>query len=140
MAAARVARRPALPAPPALRFNWDTPIEVSRFNPAVVYVGAQHVVSLARSRRDLDGDQPDLTTGIDPATLPIMGAPVPPTALSRNDGSSPFASLTSIGESPLDAQVIYAGAQDGTVQVTRDGGRTWTNVTAKIPGVPQYTY
>ena len=36
--------------------------------------------------------------------------------------------------------MIYTGAQDGTVQVTKDGGRTWTNVTAKIPGVPQYTY
>ncbi len=127
-------------AAPALRFNWDTPIEVSRFNPAVVYVGAQQLFRSADHGATWTAVSPDLTTGIDPATLPIMGAPVPPTALSRNDGTSPFASLTSIGESPLDAQVIYTGAQDGTVQVTKDGGKTWTNVTSKIPGVPQYTY
>jgi photosystem II stability/assembly factor-like uncharacterized protein len=125
---------------PALRFNWDTPIEVSRFNPAVVYVGAQQLFRSPDRGATWTAVSPDLTTGIDPATLPIMGAPVPPGALSRNDGSSPFASLTSIGESPLDAQVIYTGAQDGTVQVTKDGGKTWTNVTSKISGVPQYTY
>jgi hypothetical protein len=90
-------------APPALRFNWDTPIEVSRFNPAVVYVGAQQLFRSPDHGATWTAISGDLTTGIDPATLPIMGALVPPTALSRNDGSSPFASLTSIGESPLDA-------------------------------------
>ncbi|HKW00547.1 MAG TPA: hypothetical protein VJN96_12020, partial [Vicinamibacterales bacterium] len=124
----------------ALRFNWDTPIEVSRFNPAVVYVGSQQLHRSVDHGATFTAISPDLTTGIDPGTLPIMGAPVPPGALSRNDGTSPFASLTSIGESPLDAQVIYTGAQDGTVQVTKDGGKTWTNVTSKIPGLPQYTY
>ena len=97
----------------ALRFNWDTPIEVSHFDPRVVYIGAQMVFRSADNGATWTAISPDLTTGIDPATLPIMGAPVPPDALSRNDGTSPFASLTSIGESPLDAQVIYAGAQDG---------------------------
>ncbi len=69
-----------------------------------------------------------------------MGAPVPPTALSRNDGTSPFASLTSIGESPIDAQVIYAGGQDGSVQVTRDGGKTWTDLSKNFPGLPAHSY
>ena len=124
----------------ALRFNWDTPIEVSHFDPRVVYIGAQMVFRSADNGATWTAISPDLTTGIDPATLPIMGAPVPPTALSRNDGTSPFASLTSIGESPLDARVIYAGAQDGSVQVTRDGGKTWTSVSKNFPGLPQYTY
>jgi photosystem II stability/assembly factor-like uncharacterized protein len=123
-----------------LRFNWDTPIEVSRFNPTVVYMGAQQLFRSPDHGATWTAVSPDLTTGIDPATLPIMGKPVPPNALSRNDGSSPFASLTSIGESPLDAQVIYTGAQDGTVQLTKDGGKTWTNLTSKISGVPEHTY
>ncbi|HUL74946.1 MAG TPA: hypothetical protein VLT86_17670 [Vicinamibacterales bacterium] len=125
---------------PALRFNWDTPIEVSRFGPTVVYMGAQMLFRSADHGATWTAISPDLTAGIDPATLPIMGAPVPPNALSRNDGTSPFGSLTSIGESPIDARVIYTGAQDGTVQVTRDGGTSWTNVTARIPGLPPYTY
>ncbi len=124
----------------APRFNWDTPIELSRFNPAVVYIGAQRLFRSPDHGATWEPVSPDLTTGIDPATLPIMGQPVPPNALSRNDGTSPFASLTSVGESPLDARVIYTGAQDGTVQVTRDGGKTWTNLTSNISGVPQHTY
>jgi photosystem II stability/assembly factor-like uncharacterized protein len=124
----------------ALRFNWDTPIEVSHFDPKVVYMGSQTLYRSADNGNTWTAVSPDLTTGIDPATLPIMGSPVPANALSRNDGSSPFASLTSIGESPLNAQVIYTGAQDGTVQLTRDGGKHWTNLTKNFPGLPQYTY
>jgi photosystem II stability/assembly factor-like uncharacterized protein len=118
---------------PALRFNWDTPIETSHFDPRVVYVGAQMVYKSSDNGATWTAISPDLTSGIDPGTLPIMGAPVGPNTLSRNDGTSPFASLTSIGESPLDARVIYAGAQDGSVQVTRDGGKTWTNLSKNLP-------
>ena len=127
-------------APAALRFNWDTPIETSHFDPRVVYMGAQMVYKSSDNGATWTAISPDLTTNIDPAALPIMGAPVPPSALSRNDGTSPFASLTSIGESPLDARVIYAGAQDGAVQVTRDGGKTWTNLSKNFPGLPEHTY
>jgi len=122
------------------RFNWDTPIEVSHFDPHVVYMGAQMLYRSSDNGATWTAISPDLTTGIDPATLPIMGAPVPANALSRNDGSSPFGSLTSIGESPLDARVIYTGAEDGSVQITRDGGKTWTNLSKNFPGLPQYTY
>ena len=77
------ARRPAAP---ALRFNWDTPFEVSRFNPTVVYVGAQQLFRSPDRGSTWTTISGDLTTGIDPDTLTIMGAPVPPDALSRNDG------------------------------------------------------
>jgi photosystem II stability/assembly factor-like uncharacterized protein len=81
----------------------------------------------------------DLTLGIDRDTLKMMGKVVGPDALSRHDGQSNYGSLTSIGESPLDAKVIWTGSDDGQVQVTRDGGRTWTNVTSHIQ-VPEQTY
>ena len=81
----RVPRAPCAAAP-ALRFNWDTPIEISQFDPHVVYIGAQMVYRSADNGATWTAISPDLTTGIDPATLPIMGAPVPPNALSRNDG------------------------------------------------------
>jgi len=55
-------------------------------------------------------------------------------------GQSNYGNIVSIGESPLASKLIYAGTDDGQVQVTKDGGRTWTNVTSKIPGVPAQTY
>ncbi|HEX5070833.1 MAG TPA: hypothetical protein VFV78_11525 [Vicinamibacterales bacterium] len=125
---------------PALRWNWDAPIETSHFDPRVVYIGAQMVFKSSDNGARWTAISPDLTTGIDPATLPIMGAPVGPNTLSRNDGTSPFASLTSIGESPVDGRVIYAGAQDGSGQVTRDGGKTWANLSKNFPGLPEHTY
>ena len=47
--------------------------------------------------------------------------------------------MTTIGESPLDPRVLYTGMDDGTVQVTRDGGETWTNITSRITGLPPHT-
>src|SRR6185503_16886446 len=69
----------------------------------------------------------------------LMGATVGPDALSRHDGQSNYGSLTFIGESPLNPLVLYTGSDDGQVQVTKDGGKTWTNVTSRIP-VPTQTY
>src|SRR5207249_619388 len=48
--------------------------------------------------------------------------------------------ITTIGESPVDPRVLYTGANDGTVQVTKDGGQTWTNITSRLPGLPPNTY
>ena len=81
----------------------------------------------------------DLTLNIDRDTLKMMGAVVGADALSRHDGQSNYGSLTSIGESPLDSMVVYTGSDDGQVQLTKDGGKTWTNLTSKI-GVPPQTY
>jgi hypothetical protein len=61
-------------------------------------------------------------------------------ALSRHDGQSNYGSLTSIGESLVDPLLIYTGSDDGQVQRTRDGGKTWTNITGNIPGLPPQTY
>jgi len=60
--------------------------------------------------------------------------------LSLFDGVSTWPSITVIGESPINAQLIYVGTDDGNLQVTRDGGKTWTNVADRIPGVPKGTY
>ena len=120
-----------------LRWNWDTPIHISTADPKVIYMAAQMLFRSPDQGKSWTAISGDLTTGVDhPA-----GSDAPPAdALSRNDGTSPFASLTSVSESPLDPRVIYVGGQDGTVQVTRDGGRTWTNISAKFPGVPKFTY
>jgi hypothetical protein len=82
----------------------------------------------------------DLTLNIDRDTLTMMGKTVGPDALSRHDGQSNYGSLTAIAESPLDSMVVYTGSDDGQLQLTRDGGKTWTNLTSRINGLPPQTY
>ncbi|MGH7667945.1 MAG: hypothetical protein ACRENQ_00500, partial [Gemmatimonadaceae bacterium] len=122
------------------RWNWDTPIIVSHHDPKVWYMGAQMLFKSTNRGSSWQKISGDLTLHIDRDTLKMMGSVIPPDALSRNDGQENYGSLTSIGESPIDAQVLYTGSDDGQVQVTRDGGKTWTNITGRIPGVPPQTY
>jgi photosystem II stability/assembly factor-like uncharacterized protein len=104
---------------PPLRYNWITPIVLSPHNPQIVYTGAQ---MLFRSLNRGDAWQeisPDLTTG-------------DASKCGLNSGYVPYCTITSISESPLTAGVIWVGTDDGKVQVTRDHGATWTDVTAAI--------
>jgi photosystem II stability/assembly factor-like uncharacterized protein len=123
-----------------LRWNWNTPIAMSGSDPKVLYIGA-NVLFRSRDRGvTWKAISPDLTSNIDRSTLQMMGARVAEGALSRHDGQTSFSTLTTIAESPLDARVIYTGTDDGQVQMTRDGGQTWTNLTARVTGLPRGTY
>ncbi|MFO7732454.1 MAG: hypothetical protein R6X21_02245 [Candidatus Aminicenantes bacterium] len=101
-----------------LRFNWTPPIALSPHNPAIVYVGAQ-VVFRSLDRGDTWREiSPDLTT--DEA------------AKQHGEGHISFCTLTTLAESPVEPGIIWTGADDGKVQVTRDGGATWLDRTAKL--------
>jgi photosystem II stability/assembly factor-like uncharacterized protein len=115
------------------RWNWSTPIHISVHDPATIYVASNHVLRSRDRGVTWEEASPDLTRRVDRDTLAIMGARVTGETLSRNDGVSAYGTITMFNESPLDANVLYAGTDDGTLQVTRDGGATWTNVTARIP-------
>jgi len=121
---------------PKLRFNWNTPITTSRFNPDRLYVGSQFV-----HRSDDQGEtwvkiSPDLTTN-DPAKQNQEDSG----GLSKdNSGAENHCTIFSIAESPLSERTIWAGTDDGQVQVTTDGGENWTNVTPNIPGLPTHTW
>ena len=69
-----------------------------------------------------------------------MGVPGSEIRISRHDGESNYSELTTIGESPINPLVLWVGADDGAVQVSRDGGATWTDVSANITGVPPFTF
>jgi photosystem II stability/assembly factor-like uncharacterized protein len=122
------------------RWNWDSPIAIGASDPKVLYMGANVLFRSNDRASSWSAISPDLTARIDRDTLLMMGRRVTAQTLSRHDGQSNYGSLTSIGESPLDARVIYTGSDDGQIQLTRDGGRTWTNITARVPGLPPYTY
>ncbi len=125
----------------AYRFNWNSPLLISRHDPATIYLGANF---LMRSRdRGMSWEEVggvDLTKQIDRTTLEIMGVSGDEPMMSLNDGISTYGNLTTVSESHFTPDVIYAGTDDGNVQVTRDGGDAWTNVVERIPGLPERTY
>jgi photosystem II stability/assembly factor-like uncharacterized protein len=121
---------------PAYRWYWTTPLIVSSFDPNIIYTGANVLFRSDDRGVDWRPVSPDLTANIDREQLAMMGGSVPPRALSRHDGQSNFSALTAIAESPLDRNLLYTGADDGTIQMTRDGGKTWSNVTGNISGLP----
>jgi photosystem II stability/assembly factor-like uncharacterized protein len=125
---------------PGWRWNWDAPMIFSSHSPNVVYMGANVLFRSDDRGSSWKIISPDVSLNVERDTLQMMGARVAQDALSRHDGQSNYGSLTSIGESPLDARTLYTGTDDGQVQVTRDGGATWTNVTMFIPGLPPRTY
>ena len=124
----------------AYEWNWNTPIAVSTHTPGTVYVGNQHVMRTRDRGQSWEQVSPDLTRGIDRDTLTIFDRPLSQSHLSRHDGISSYGNLTTISESPVSADVIWAGTDDGNVQVTRDGGATWTNVVDNVDGLPGRRY
>ena len=119
--------------------GWNSPVVVSPHDPKVLYVGMREVwksVDRGATWTSLG----DLTTGVDRRSLAIMGQMPTDTTLSLDDGVSYFPSTTALSESPVRAGVVWAGTDDGNVQVSRDGGRTFVNVRRNIPGVPASTW
>jgi len=125
---------------PHYRFQWNSPVAVSSHNHTTIYYGGNYLFE-STDRGDswtrLGGD---LTTGADRSKLPILGKVPDKNTLSRNDGVEEYPTITSISESPLSSKVLWVGTDDGNLQVTRDGGKTWKNVASKVPGVPKGTY
>jgi len=136
----RQAIQPAFGAPGPLRWNWNAPIVMSASDSKVLYIGANMLFRSPDRGVTWKAISADLTSNIDRSTLQMMGAAVGDGALSRHDGQTSFSTLTTIAESPLDAKILYTGSDDGQVQITRDGGQTWTNITARVAGVPRGTY
>ncbi|HEX9705200.1 MAG TPA: hypothetical protein VGA20_08145 [Gemmatimonadales bacterium] len=122
------------PYPPAgepdYRWDWVTPSLVSQHDPNVVYFGGNRLF-ISRDRGVTWERTEDLTRQINRDTLRIMGVPGSERMLSRNDGEQSFSEILTIAESPLDAKILWVGTDDGNVQVSRDGGRTWSQVSPR---------
>tara|TARA_B100001175_G_C19510104_1_gene643225 strand:+ start:1052 stop:4081 length:3030 start_codon:yes stop_codon:yes gene_type:complete len=118
------------------RFNWNAPIETSKNNPDRLYIGSQYV-----HRSDDKGDtwdiiSPDLTTN-DPAKQNQEDSG----GLSMdNSGAENHTTIFTITESPLNENIIWAGTDDGNIQVTKNGGKSWKNVVKNVVEVPKNTW
>ena len=125
---------------PPLRWNWNTPIVLSAHNPDTIYVGANKVFRSTDRGQNWTAISPDLTQNVDRETLPLMGLTAKEFTLAKHDGVQSYGNLVQLVESPKQVGVLYAGADDGTVYMTKDDGKTWTNITNKFPGLPKDAY
>ncbi|MFY8112360.1 MAG: WD40/YVTN/BNR-like repeat-containing protein, partial [Flavobacterium sp.] len=107
---------------PKLRFNWNAPMEISKKQPDRFYMGSQFVHKSEDMGRTWTKISPDLTTNdaLKYNTEKSGGLSV------DNSGAEKHCTIFTIAESPLNEKVIWAGTDDGNVQVTKDGGKTWT--------------
>ena len=124
---------------PLFRFNWNSPILISTYDNKTVYYGGNFLFKSTNRGDSWTKASPDLTTSVDRNKLEIMGRVPDKNTRSRHDGVQDYPSITTVAESPLNRNVLWAGTDDGNLQVTRDG-QNWKNVVAKIPGLPKGTY
>jgi len=116
-----------------LRFNWNTPIHVSPTQKGTIYMGAQFLFRSRDRGNTWERISPDLTTNDPEKQKQEQSGGV----TVDNSSAEMYTTIYSISESPLDANVLWVGTDDGNVQVTRDGGKTWSNVAGNVKGLPK---
>lgn len=123
------------------RFNWDSPILPSTHVPSTIYFASQRVWKSTDRGDSWTAISGDLTTGRDRITEPIMGKNQSYDHVWDMYAMSEFSTITSLGESPINAAVLYAGTDDGLIQATTNGGESWNAVAVgSIPGVPSNAF
>lgn len=116
-----------------LRFHWNTPIHLSPTRKGTIYVGAQFLFRSTDAGQTWDRISPDLTTNNPAKQQQEQSGGV----TVDNSAAEMHTTIYYISESPLNPQVIWAGTDDGNLQLTRDGGATWTNTAVNIKGLPR---
>jgi photosystem II stability/assembly factor-like uncharacterized protein len=114
-----------------LRFNWNTPLHLSVNEKGTLYTGAQFLFRSRDQGQSWERISPDLTTNDPEKQKQEQSGGI----TVDNSAAEMHTTIYSISESPRDVQVIWLGTDDGNVQLTRDGGRSWRNVGGNLPGV-----
>ncbi len=114
-----------------LRWNWNTPLHLSPNSKGTLYMGAQYLFRTRNQGQTWDRISPDLTTNDPKKQQQELSGGI----TVDNSSAEMHTTIYSISESPKNGDVIWVGTDDGNVQVTRDGGKTWKNVVAgaKVP-------
>jgi len=106
---------------PAYRFNWNTPVCLSPQDSDVVYVGGNRLFRWSKKGAEYEVISPDLSKQV--------GAQI----TSGGSGAETYGTIVSLAASPVERGIIWAGTDDGNVQITRDEGKTWQNATENLP-------
>ena len=121
------------------RFDWVTPLAISKHSSKKVFLGGNRLF-ISDNGGDSWERTEDLSTSTNRDSLTIMGVLGADIKLSKNDGTSSYGEIISISESPLWHRVIWVGTDDGNIQVSRDGGEKWEEVSGNITGIPAGSY
>ncbi|MGH9904486.1 MAG: WD40/YVTN/BNR-like repeat-containing protein, partial [Pyrinomonadaceae bacterium] len=119
-----------------LRFNWNTPIHLSPTQKGTIYIGSQFLFRSKDHGQNWERISPDLTTNDPEKQKQELSGGV----TVDNSAAEMHTTIYAISESPKNASVIWAGTDDGNVQISRDGGKTWTNVVNNIAGLPKNSW
>jgi photosystem II stability/assembly factor-like uncharacterized protein len=119
-----------------LRWNWNTPIALSPNEKGTIYIGAQFLFRSRNQGQTWDRISPDLSTNDPEKQKQEQSGGV----TVDNSAAEMHTTIYSISESPKDKNVIWVGTDDGNVQVTKDGAKTWTNVAANVPNLPKNSW
>jgi photosystem II stability/assembly factor-like uncharacterized protein len=119
-----------------LRFNWNTPIALSPNEKGTIYIGAQFLFRSRDHGQTWERISPDLTTNDPQKQKQEQSGGV----TVDNSSAEMHTTIYSISESPKQKGLIWVGTDDGNLQLTRDGGKTWTNVVGNIPGLPKNSW
>ena len=123
----------------ALRWNWDSPVLVSPHDHRRLYFACQKVFRSDDQGSSWQAVSGDLTRQTDRNRLPVMDRVWSVDAVAKNTSTSFYGNIVTLQESPLKEGLLLAGTDDGLVQVTADGGASWTRLD-RFPGVPEGTY
>ena len=115
-----------------LRWNWNTPIALSPNEKGTIYIGAQFLFRSRNQGQTWERISSDLTTNENAKQQQEKSGGI----TVDNSAAEMHTTIYSISESPKDKNLIWVGTDDGNVQVTRDGGKNWANVTANVPNLP----
>ena len=121
------------------RWNWDAPFIISPHSSSRLYMGSQRLYRTddrGNSWKPISGD---LTRQIDRNRIPLMGKVWGPDAVAKNTSTALYGNLSAIAESPRKEGLLYAGTDDGLIQVSEDGGATWRKIES-FAGVPKDAY
>ena len=119
-----------------LRWNWNTPIHMSPTQKGTVYIGAQFLFRTQDHGQTWERISPDLTTNDPEKQKQEQSGGV----TIDNSSAEMHATIYAIAESPKDPNLIWVGTDDGNLQLTRDGGKTWTNLAGNVPGLPKFAW
>lgn len=117
------------------RFNWDAPIHISPHDPETVYIGGNVIFKSQDRGNSWEVISPDLTTN-DKSKQRSSGG----TIYQDNTAAEFHCTVLYIAESPLQKGVIWAGTDDGNIQLTSDGGASWNKLNDRIKGLPEYSW
>ncbi|HEY6186647.1 MAG TPA: hypothetical protein VIW80_03140 [Pyrinomonadaceae bacterium] len=116
-----------------LRYNWNTPIHLSPTGDGTIYIGAQFLFRSRDHGQTWERISPDLTTNDPEKQKQEQSGGV----TVDNSAAEMHTTIYSIAESPKNRNIIWVGTDDGNLQITRDNGKTWTNVVGNIQGLPK---